>query len=196
MGTALMVALVRPIATLAALIPGTALAAAENGGGLPQFDPSTFPPQLFWLAIIFVVFFLAMRGNALPKIGAALEARRQKIDDDLDKAAAHREEAEAVMAAYEKALAEAADQAHVIQREVLESLAAKAAERRSEVARRLAEETKAAEARILAAKEPVLANLDEVAADIVQQAAARLAGVKVTAADAKSAVKSAGKESR
>lgn len=100
------------------------------------------------------------------------------------------------MAAYEKALAEAADQAHVIQREVLESLAAKAAERRSEVARRLAEETKAAEARILAAKEPVLANLDEVAADIVQQAAARLAGVKVTAADAKSAVKSAGKESR
>lgn len=196
MGTALMVALVRPIATLAALIPGTALAAAENGGGLPQFDPSTFPPQLFWLAVILVVFFLAMRGNALPKIGAALEARRQKIDDDLDKAAAHREEAEAVMAAYEKALAEAADQAHVIQREVLESLAAKAAERRSEVARRLAEETRAAEARILAAKEPVLANLDEVAADIVQQAAARLAGVKVTAADAKSAVKSAGKESR
>jgi len=178
-------------------IPGVAQAAAKghgSEGGLPQFDPSTFAPQLFWLAVILVVFFLLMRGAALPRIGGALEARRQRIDDDLDKAAAHREEAEAVMAAYEKALEEAADKAHDVQREVAEAISAMAAERRAAVAARLAEDTKAAETRIAAAKEPALASLQDVAADVVQQAAAKLASMKVSKAEAKAAVESALKD--
>ncbi|UCH73777.1 MAG: F0F1 ATP synthase subunit B' [Rhodospirillales bacterium] len=194
-----MVALVRSVAVaaLAAVTfvgSGSAFAAAEGNGGLPQFDSSTFLPQLFWLAAILVVFFLIVRNNALPRIGEALEARRQKIDDDLDKAAAHREEAEAVMAEYEKSLAEAADKAHVVQREAAEAIASLAAARRAEVAARLAEDTKAAEARIAAAKEPAIASLQDVAADVVQQAAAKLAGMKITASEAKAAVKSSLKE--
>lgn len=193
-----MVALVRPIAMAAlavapALVPGAAFASSE-GGGMPQFDSATFPSQLFWLAVILVLFFIAMRSSALPKIGGALEARRQKIDDDLDKAAAYREEAEAALAAYEKALAEAAEKAHAIQREAAEAIAAKAAERRSAVVARLAEDTKAAEARIAAAKKPAIASLQDVAADVVQQVAAKLAGVKVSETDARAAVKSIFKE--
>ncbi|MDH3230256.1 MAG: F0F1 ATP synthase subunit B' [Alphaproteobacteria bacterium] len=182
------------LAVAPVLLPGAAIAASEGSGGMPQFDSATFPSQLFWLAVILVIFFIAMRTNALPKIGGALEARRQKIDDDLDKAAAHREEAEAAMAAYEKALAEAAEKAHAIHREAAEAIAAKAAEQRSAVAARLAEDTRAAEARIAEAKKPAIASLQDVAADVVQQAAARLAGVKVSAADAKAAVKKALKE--
>jgi len=194
----MMVALVRSIALAGlavapAMVPGAAFAASE-GGGMPQFDATTFPSQLFWLAVILVLFFIAMRTSALPKIGGALEARRQKIDDDLDKAAAHREEAEAALAAYEKALAEAAEKAHAIQREAAEAIAASAAERRSAVAARLAEDTKAAEARITAAKKPAIASLQDVAADVVQQAAAKLASVKISDADAKAAVKSVLKE--
>lgn len=157
--------------------------------GLPQFCSETFPSQLFWLTVILVVFFFAMRSSALPRIGDALEARRQKIDDDLDKAAAHREEAEAAMAAYEKALAEAADKAHAIQREAAEAIAANAAERRAAIAARLAEDTKAAEARIAEAKKPAIASLQDVAADVVQQATAKLADIKVSQADAKAAIK-------
>lgn len=171
-----------------------ARAASEGGGGLPQFDATTFTPQLFWLAVILVVFFLAMRGSALPRIGEALETRRQRIDDDLDKAAAHRDEAEAAMAAYEKALADAAEEAHAIHREVAQAIAATVAERRAALSARLAEDTKAAEARIAAAKEPAIASLQDVAVDVVQDAAAKLAGVKVTQAEAKAAVKAALKE--
>jgi len=176
------------------LASAAARAASEGGAGLPQFDPRFFASQLFWLTVILVIFFIAMRTSALPKIGGALEARRQKIDDDLDKATAYREEAEAAMAAYEKALAAAAETAHVIQREAAEAIAAKSAERRTAVAARLAEHAKAAEARIAEAKEPALASLQDVAADVAQQAAARLAGVKVSEADAKAAVKKALKE--
>jgi len=194
-----MAALVRSIAKtgLAAasvLVPGAAFAASEGKGGMPQFDSATFPSQLFWLAVILVIFFFVMRSSALPRIGEALEARRQKIDDDLDKAAAHREEAEAAMAAYEKALADAAAEAHSIQREAAQAIAAKAAERRASLSARLAEDTKAAEARIAAAKEPVIASLQDVAAEVVQDAAAKLAGVKVSQAEAKAAVAAALKE--
>lgn len=177
----------------AALVPGTAFAASE-GGGMPQFDSSTFPSQLFWLAVILVVFFIAMRRSALPKIEEALEARRQKIDDDLDKASAHRLDAEAAMAAYEKALADAATEAQAIHREAAQAIAAKIAERRAVLSARLAEDTKAAEARIAEAKAPVIASIQDVAAEVAQDAAIKLAGIEVSQADAKAAVEATLKE--
>lgn len=194
-----MAALVRSIAKTAlaavsVLIPGAAFATSEGGAGMPQFDSTTFPSQLFWLTVILVAFFFVMRSSALPRIGDALEARRQKIDDDLDKAAAHREEAETAMAAYEKALADAAAQAQSIHREAAQAVAAKMAEQRVALSARLAEDTKAAEARIAAAKEPAVASLQEVAAEVVQDAAAKLAGIKVSQAEAKAAVAAALKE--
>lgn len=196
----MMAALLRTI-SLAGLVMVPAMAAgaafaASEGGGMPQFNPATFPSQLFWLGVILVIFFAAMRLSALPRIGAALEARRQKIDGDLDKAATHREEAEAVKATYEKSLAEAADKAHAIQRQAAEAMAANAAQRRAAAAERLAAEIKAAEERITAAKEPALASLQDVAADVVELAADRIAGVKVSTAEAKAAIKDVQKEGR
>lgn len=161
---------------------------------MPQFDASTFPTQLFWLAVTLVLFYFAMRNIALPRIGNALDSRRRKIDDDLQKADRNREEAEAAMAAYEKALADAAAEAQAMQRRTAQEIAQRTSDRRAELASKLAAETREAEARIAAAKEPALAKLQDMAADVVQEAAAKLAGVKVTAADAKSAVSSARKE--
>lgn len=182
------------IAALAASMPSLAFAAAEGGGKLPQLDPSTFATQVFWLAIMLVIFFFVMRNNALPKIEEALETRRRKIDDDLDKASAHREEAEAAMAAYESALANAAEQAKAIHREVAQEIAEGATVRRTALAAKLAEDTKAAEARIIAAKEPALAELQDVVIEVVQAAAAKLAGLKVSDAEAKDAVAASLKE--
>lgn len=182
------------IAALAASVPSLAFASAEGGGKLPQLDPSTFATQVFWLAIMLVIFFFVMRNNALPKIEEALETRRRKIDDDLDKASAHREEAEAAMAAYESALADAAEQAKAIHREVAQEIAEGATVRRTALAAKLAEDTKAAEARIIAAKEPALAELQDVVIEVVQAAAAKLAGLKVSDAEAKDAVAASLKE--
>ena len=55
-------------------------------GPRPQFDPSTFTPQLFWLAVTFGVLFFAMWRFALPRLSNIMEARQQRIDADLDKA--------------------------------------------------------------------------------------------------------------
>lgn len=174
--------------------PALAAEADHGGAGLPQLDPSKFATQIFWLAVTLTLFLFAMRNMALPRIGNALDERRNKIDDDLDKAARHREEAEAAMAAYEKALAEAVAEAQAVQRQTAQDIAKRAADRRGELASRLAADAKEAEARIAAAKEPALANLQDMAAEVVQEAAAKLAGVKVTSADAKASVSAALKE--
>ncbi len=173
-----------------AMLPAVASAAEENGAGMPQFDASTFPSQLFWLTVFLVAFFFAMRNIALPRIAEALDARRHKIDGDLEKANRHREEAEAAMAAYEKALADAAAEAQAIHRQTADEIAARAAERRAELAARIADETREAEAGIAAAKEPALANLEAMAAEVVQETTAKLAGIKVSKSDAESAVAS------
>jgi len=71
---------------------------------MPQLDITTFAPQIFWLAVSFVVLYVLMSRLALPRIGAILAARSGQIEGDLDAARRLKAEAEAAVAAYEKAL--------------------------------------------------------------------------------------------
>ncbi len=177
-----------------ALLPVAAAGAEEGGAGMPQLDVSTYPAQLFWLAVSIGILFVALRMLALPRIGAALEIRRERIDDDLAKAAASSDEAEAALAAYEKVHADAAAQAQAIHRETAQEISRQTTERRTVLAAKLAEDTKAAEARIAAAKEPAMASLQDVAADLVRDVAGKLAGLEVSKADAEAAVDAVLKE--
>ena len=180
----------------ALILPALAWAAEgeEGGVGLPQLDPSKFATQLFWLVIILVAFFFALRNLALPRISDALEARRAKIDEDLERAESLRAEAEVAMAAYEKALAAAAAEAQKIQRETAQRIIEAEAEQRADYAGKLATETVAAEARIAGAKQPALDNIPDVAAETAQAIVARLADVTIAEADAKAAVDAAARK--
>src|SRR5207237_9197143 len=95
---------------------------------MPQLDISTFTPQLVWLAIWFVVLYLLMAKLGLPRIAAAIEARRRRREDDLAGAARLKAEAEAASAAYQKTLSEARAQAQMTIKETTDRLAADAAE--------------------------------------------------------------------
>ncbi|MGE5477250.1 MAG: hypothetical protein ACM3Q1_11385, partial [Bacteroidales bacterium] len=66
---------------------------------MPQFQQTAFfLPQIVWLAITFITLYILMAKVALPKIGAVLDERQRKIDDNLDKAAQLKAEAEAAVA--------------------------------------------------------------------------------------------------
>ncbi len=143
---------------------------------MPQLDFSTYLPQLFWLAVTFFVLYLLMKFVALPQVGAALAARRRKIEEDLAGAAALKSEAETVLAAYQKSLAAARGEAQALLRESAERLAAEAAERHRELAQKLALEAASAEREIAAAKERALADLASLAPELAQTVAAKLVG--------------------
>lgn len=53
---------------------------------MPQLDISTFPSQIFWLVITFVVLYVTMSTFILPVIRKTLEHRDTQISDDLKSA--------------------------------------------------------------------------------------------------------------
>ncbi len=161
---------------------------------MPQLDLATFPPQLIWLAISFLVLYVLMAKLGLPRIDRALRARRTRIEDDLEKARQMKAEAEAVIAAYERALAEARQQAQLTLKETTDRLNAEAAQRQRETAEKLAGETAAAERRIVDAKTAALANVREVAFEVAIAAATKLTGAKVDAGQAAAAIDRAMRE--
>jgi F-type H+-transporting ATPase subunit b len=146
---------------------------------VPQLDFATFPPQLVWLVVTFAVLYVLMAKLALPKVGGIIAARREKIDGDLDKAGTMKAEAEAVLAAYERALAEARQAAQATLKATTDKLAAAAAERQKVVSDKLAADTAAAEKRIADARGAALANLKGVAADVARAAVGRLVGENI-----------------
>lgn len=155
---------------------------------MPQLDLSTYAPQLIWLAITFIVLYLLMAKLGLPRIARVLGARRERVEGDLEKAQQMKAEAEAVIAAYERALTEARQQAQQTLKETSERLNAEAAERQRQLAEKLTAETHAAERRIAEAKAAALGNIREVAVDVARAAAQRLTGAELDAGHAVDAV--------
>jgi F-type H+-transporting ATPase subunit b len=143
---------------------------------MPQLDVSTFTPQLVWLAISFVALYLLMSRLGLPRVDAIIEARRKRLDDDLARAAAMKAEAEAVIAAYQRTLAEARAQAQAAIKERTDRFAAEAAERQRQLATALTEQTRAAEQEIGAAKERAFTEIRNVAVDVARSVTEKLTG--------------------
>jgi F-type H+-transporting ATPase subunit b len=139
--------------------------APAAGGSLPQMDVSTFPSQIFWLAVTFGALYLIMSRMVLPRLGAAIEERRDRIADDLDRAAESKRMAEEAEAAYNRALAEARAKSQAIAAETRDEVNAEIAVLQKKAGESLAERAAAAEAKIAAMKGAAAAKVREAAAD-------------------------------
>jgi len=146
---------------------------------MPQLDLSTFPSQLFWLAVVFVILYVLMARVGLPRVGAMITLRKEKIEDDLGRAAQMKAEADAVMAAYERALADARAQAQATLKEAMDAFNAEAGKRQHAAAEKLAAETSVAERRIAEAKAQALAGLRVVAVEVARAATSKIAGIDI-----------------
>ena len=155
---------------------------------MPQFDTTAFAPQLFWLAVTFGVLFFVMWRFALPRLSNIMEARQQRIDADLDKAASVKGEADQVLAEYEQAQAEARDKAAAVIKQAGDRMAVESAARHEAFGAELKERTREAEQRIAAAKDEALANVKTVAAEAARAATAKLIGVEAPAEQVRDAV--------
>jgi F-type H+-transporting ATPase subunit b len=160
----------------------------KAGGAFPPFQSDTFASQLIWLALTFGVLWWLMAKVILPRIGAILETRRDRIANDLDEAERLRDHASAAHAAYEKALAEAKANASKLAQETHAALAREIDDKKesveAEMARRLAD----AETRIAAVKEKAMAEVGGIAKETAEAIIARLVGPALGRTDLDAAV--------
>lgn len=161
---------------------------------MPQFDPSTFGPQLFWLLVTFVTLYLLMARLVLPRITDILGQREDRIDGNLRRAETLKEEADQVLAAYQKAINDARTQAQAALHQAAAEITASTARREAEFGKKMAAETAAAETRIRAAKTQALADVRGIAAEVATLMVGKLTGGQVDGGSAGQAVDSVMKE--
>jgi F-type H+-transporting ATPase subunit b len=160
-------------AALVAGISGTAMAAE---GGMPQLNPHDFAPQIVWLVVTFVVLYLVMSKLAVPTISDTLEKRQGKIQGDLDAAQKASEDTRALVAAYEKRLADAREAARRLHREQAEADSAAAQARLTELGNTLNARIDEAEKRIAGQRAQVVEGLEDMAHDIAADVYSKLSG--------------------
>jgi F-type H+-transporting ATPase subunit b len=148
-------------------------------GGKPAFPPfakETFASQIVWLVITFVALYLLISRIAVPRIGGIIEARAKRIEGDFADAQRAKQESEAALAAYEKALADARNRAQAIGAEIRDKLHAEAEERRKALEAKLNAELADAEKSIAATKTAAMANVRGIAVDAASAIVERLIG--------------------
>ncbi|MBO6559322.1 MAG: F0F1 ATP synthase subunit B' [Nisaea sp.] len=174
-----------------ALAAEGALAASDGGGTLPQLDIGTFPTQVFWLFVTFIVLYIAMTKIAIPRIEFVLEERHSKLAEDLDKAGKLKADAEEVQANYEKALADARGSAHELVGAAKDEASKANAKAEAEADAAAVKKVKEAEASIEAARTEALSNVKDVVSEVAGEAVQKLIGVKVTKTELNKAVAAA-----
>lgn len=170
--------------------PTTESTAHEGGhkGAFPPMDAATFPSQIFWLVIFFTLLYLLMSKLALPKMAAVLAHRHKTIEGDLARATALKNETEAAVQAYEKALADARAKAQGIAAETRAKMTAEMDAERGALERKIAAKTADAESKIATAKAQAMKDVGEVAAETAAEIVSELTGAKVSKAEAVKAI--------
>ena len=158
---------------------------ASKSSGLPQLDPTHFTGQLFWLTLTFVALLFVMSRIALPRVGDVLDERRDRIKRDLDAAGRLKDETDAALANYEKALADARANASGIAKETREKLAAETEAERHRVDSQIALKLQNAEARILTTKSKAVSAIGEIATETARAVVSKLIGQDVSPEDVK-----------
>jgi F-type H+-transporting ATPase subunit b len=155
---------------------GTEALPKGEHGGFPPFQAQNFASQLVWLAIAFVLLYVLMAKVALPRVGAAIETRQKRIDDDIAEAGRLKQDSDAAIAAYEKALADARAGAQTIAGEMREKQAAEAETTRKRLEDQLNAKLADAEKSIAATKEAAMRNVRGIAEDAARAIVERLIG--------------------
>ena len=143
---------------------------------MPQLEFADFLPQLFWLAVTFILLYFLMSRLALPKVATVLAERDRQIEEDLARAERLKAEADETLKAYATALTEARSEAQNLHRQASAEISPLAAKRAQAFAAEIGARTREAEERIEAAKQRTLQDLPVVASEVADSAFRRLTG--------------------
>jgi len=169
--------------TLSAM-PALAWAASSAGGppveGMPQLafgHPVQGPlliGQVVWQVVIFFVLFLLLAFVALPRLGAVIENRRQRIEADLEAARTAMQSADAAIAAQREATQAARAEAQAAVNAAMQSAQQEMDAKAEALNAALAKQIGDAEARIDQGRKAALGAVRQVAGEPVDALLAKL----------------------
>ena len=158
---------------------------------MPQINQLSdiFFSQLFWLLVVFGIIFFGIGRGMLPKIQSTVDAREQKIAEDLERAQAARAGAEETEAAWRARIDAARAEAARLAQEAKQASAQETEKRVKAAADKINAKAEAAQAKLREAVEAARGEIEAVAAEATQQMVQRLAGINVDKKEATAAVK-------
>ncbi len=174
----------------------TTHAEAHSSGGLPQFDPSSWPSQIFWLAIFFAITYGFFAKAILPSIGGTMASRQKHIDAHLAAAEALSAEATKLRADVEAGLKDAAAKASQSIADVTTSAKNMSAKSLAEFRERYETVITDTESKITTAKSDAMKDMQKIAASLAAQAAEKIAGIPADETQAENVVRSLSDKSR
>ena len=145
---------------------------------MPQLDTSTFPSQLFWLVVCFFALYLILSYIAVPKITRVLEERGETIEAQINKASTYREQAEDLLADYEKTLAQARERAHQHSKSITAATTAAIGSKQKDFQDKLKERLHLTEQDLFRARLDASKEIKSVAAEVAVAILTKLTGVK------------------
>lgn len=143
---------------------------------MPQFDPTYFISQIFWLFIFGGVLYWGLAKRAMPNVAKALALRTEKIEGRRKEAELMRLEAEKLKNSLENDLLKARNQANEMINTALQENAVLSAHRRNEFLALLKKRIIAAEDSIRVQKEKALEDLHSIALETSVHIAEKLSG--------------------
>ncbi len=152
-----------------------------------DFDPAS---PTIWVFLSVVIFFAALIYFGIhKKIGSSLDARADAIRNELDEARRLREEAQTLLASFQRKQKEAEEQAEHIIRQARKDAESMAEQARKDLKDRLERRAALAEAKIANAEAQALSEVKAKAAKAAIETAARLLENNMTAANHTALVK-------
>ncbi|PHS76657.1 MAG: F0F1 ATP synthase subunit B [Rhodospirillaceae bacterium] len=146
---------------------------------VPFYETSTF-----WVAVAFVTFFVLFGKKMGGVIGAMLDDRAVAIQNQIEEATRLREEAQDILASYEKKQHEALKEAEGIVKAAKQEAERLAAEAAEQLDRNLKRSEQLATDRIAQAEAQAIADVKSMAVDVAMDAAKRILTDDISAAKA------------
>lgn len=159
----------------------------------PPFDFSYGFSHIFWLLVSFGLFYLFIARIIAPRIGSIIETRRSRIAADFDQAMRLQQEAEEMIALYEKELGDARARSAVIAQEAADDIKIRFEQERKENEVLLKEKLAESEKYIASISQKAMQNIDLVAQEIAQEAVEKVLGRPIAQTAISDAVKAAAK---
>lgn len=148
--------------------------------GMPQFNASTFPTQIFWLVLSFVLLYLLTSFLILPRVRDNLRLRKNKISNDLERAELIKLQIEKLVKEYDLKISKAKGRANETIKSAFEKSDQEMALQIDNIKKKIVKKLSEAEMEALEYKKKISSETSETAAEIASIVVKKVLGQSIS----------------